>query len=49
MGYSSIGVLYGVWLYWGVVLGIALLVGYMGYIMCALLFLQIEIVHNFQF
>ena len=31
MGYSSIGGLYGVWLYWRAVWGIALLVGCMGY------------------
>ena len=37
MGYSSIGGLYGVLLYWWTVWGIALLVGCMGYIMCALL------------
>ena len=37
MGYSSIGGMYGVYLYGWAVWGIALLVGCMGYIMCALL------------
>ena len=37
MGYSSIGGLYGVWLYWRDVWGIVLLAGFKGYIMCALL------------
>ena len=37
MGYISIGGLDGALLYWRAVWGIALLVGCMGYILCALL------------
>ena len=37
MGYSSIGGLYGVCLYWWVAWGITLLAGCMGNIVCAIL------------